>query len=249
MINAFIYRRYSLLKNSLLSTLIVFFCSPLLIFIFVNLVFRKVLVNNYYDISFDVWIYPSMIFIVSSFSILPSIFRDLYDLRIHQKLLTYISLSPYSKSVTIFSFLVISLLEGFVMGVFSVGLFSIILVFPFDITKTIVLIGYLLIFIFIVGNFLITIALSSTRSTTYILYSILLLFYIVLGSGLIVEQTFFSDLINSVLFFSPINMIIHSMQSYLYSSFMNWELTILSILIGIGWTFINSSILKRKLRQ
>ena len=150
MINAFIYRRYSLLKNSLLSTLFVFFCSPLLIFIFVNLVFRKVLVNNYYDISFDVWIYPSMIFIISSFSILPSIFRDLYDLRIHQKLLTYISLSPYSKSVTIFSFLVISLLEGFVMGVFSLGLFSIILVFPFDITKTIVLIGYLLIFIFII---------------------------------------------------------------------------------------------------
>ena len=170
MISAFIYRRYTLLKNSFLSTLIIFFCSPLLIFILVNLVFRKVLVNNYYDITFDAWIYPSMIFIISSFSILPSIFRDLYDLRIHQKLLTNISLSPYSKRITIFSFLVISLLEGFVMGILSLGLFSIILVYPYDIIKTIFLIGYLLIFIFIVGNILITIAISSKRSTTYILY-------------------------------------------------------------------------------
>ena len=249
MINAFIYRRYCLLKNNLLSTLVIAFCTPLLVFIFVNLVFRKVLVNNFYDINFDVWIYPSMIFIISSFCILPSIFRDLYDLRIHQKLLSYISLSPYSKRLTIFSFLVVSLLEGFIMGVFSLGLFSIILVFPFDMIKTIILIVYLLLFVFIVGNFLITIAISTNRSTTYILYSFLLLFYIVLGSGLIIEQSFFPYIINSVLFYSPINMIIHSMQSYLYSSFMNWGLTILSILISIAWTFINASILKRKLRQ
>ena len=249
MINAFIYRRYCLFKNSLLSTLVISFCTPLLIFIFVNLVFRKVIVNNYYDISFDIWIYPSMIFIISSFSILPSIFRDLYDLRIHQKLLSYMSLSPYSKIVTIFSFLVISLLEGFVMGVFSLGLFSIILVFPFDIIKTVALIGYLLMFIFIVGNFLITIAISTSRSMTYILCSILLLFYIVLGSGLIIEQSFFPDIINSILFYFPLNMIVYSMQSYLYSSYFNLELTILSMLIGISWTYINSSFLKRKLRQ
>jgi len=249
LINAFIYRRYCLFKNSLLSTLVISFCTPLLIFIFVNLVFRKVIVNNYYDISFDIWIYPSMIFIISSFSILPSIFRDLYDLRIHQKLLSYMSLSPYSKIVTIFSFLVISLLEGFVMGVFSLGLFSIILVFPFDIIKTVALIGYLLMFIFIVGNFLITIAISTSRSMTYILCSILLLFYIVLGSGLIIEQSFFPDIINSILFYFPLNMIVYSMQSYLYSSYFNLELTILSMLIGISWTYINSSFLKRKLRQ
>ena len=97
MIRALLIRRFWLLGNNITSSVILSFLFPMIIFIFINLAFRRVLVNVIYDIDFDKWIYPSMVLLVSVLSIIPSIFRDLFDLRIHKKVLTYLSLTPYSK--------------------------------------------------------------------------------------------------------------------------------------------------------
>ena len=88
MIRALLIRRFWLLGNNITSSVILSFLFPMIIFIFTNLAFRKILVGGIYDIEFDVWIYPSMVFFVSGFSIIPSIFRDVFDLRIHKKVLT-----------------------------------------------------------------------------------------------------------------------------------------------------------------
>jgi len=242
-------RRIWLFRNNVISSLILSFVFPLTIFIFANLSFRNVLVISLYDIKFDTWIYPSMVLLVSGLSIIPSIFRDIFDLRIHKKVLTYLSLSPYSKRFIIFSFLVVALIEGIIMGLGSLLLFSFIIPYPFGLIETVALLVYSSIFILVFGNILITISILADKSATFLLSIVILFFFILLGSGLIIELPFFPSSVNYILSISPISMIVQAMQSYLFSGFINLSLTFFPILFTIVLFLINSVLLRNKLRQ
>jgi len=222
---------------------------PLTVFIFTNLAFRNVLIMSLYDIKFDTWIYPSMVLFVSGLSIIPSIFRDIFDLRIHKKVLTYLSLSPYSKRFIIFSFLMVALIEGIIMSLGSILLFSFIIPYPFGLIETIVLLVYSSIFILVFGNILITISILADKSATFLLSIVILFFFILLGSGLIIELPFFPPSVNYILSIFPISMIVKAMQSYLFSGFINWPLIFFPLLFSIGLLIINSILLRNKLRQ
>ena len=235
--------------NHITSTVVLSFIIPIIVFIFTNLAFRNILVNSIYDINFDVWIYPSMIFFVSSLFVIPSIFRDLFDLRIHKKVLTYLSISPWSKQSLVSSVLVVSLVEGFSIALFSLILYSFIIPHPFNISETIALLFYLLIFILVYGNILITISILSDKSLTFQLSLMLLFFFTLFGSGLIIELSFFPPLISYLLSILPISMIVSAMQSYLYSGFINWGSTLLPVFISICNLIINSVLIRNKLRQ
>lgn len=242
-------RRIWLFRNNVISSLILSFVFLLTIFIFANLSFRNVLVISLYDIKFDTWIYPSMVLLVSGLCIIPSIFRDIFDLRIHKKVLTYLSLSPYSKRFIIFSFLVVALIEGIIMGLGSLLLFSFIIPYPFGLIETVALLVYSSIFILVFGNILITISILSDKSATFLLSIVILFFFILLGSGLIIELPFFPSSVNYILSISPISMIVQAMQSYLFSGFINFSLTFFPILFTIVLLLINSILLRNKLRQ
>jgi len=222
---------------------------PLTIFIFTNLAFRNVLIMSLYDIKFDTWIYPSMVLFVSGLSIIPSIFRDIFDLRIHKKVLTYLSLSPYSKRFIVFSFLMVALIEGTIMSLGSILLFSFIISYPFGLIETIVLLVYSSIFILVLGNILIAISILADKSATFLLSIVILFFFILLGSGLIIELPFFPSSVNYILSIFPISMTVQAMQSYLFSGFVNWPLTFSPLLFSIGLLIINSILLRNKLRQ
>jgi len=249
LIRALLTRRIWLLINHLTSSVILSFILPIIVFIFTNLAFRNILVNSVYDISFDVWIYPSMIFLVSLLSIIPSIFRDLFDLRIHKKVLTYLSISPWSKQSLVSSVLVVSLFEAFSIALFSIILYSFIIPHPFSFLETIALLIYLLIFILVFGNILITVSILSDKSATFLLSLMILFFFTLFGSGLIIELNFFPSSIHYMLSVFPISMIVSAMQSYLYSGFIDWGFTLLPILISIGILIINSVLIRKKLRQ
>jgi ABC-type polysaccharide/polyol phosphate export permease len=77
----------------------------------------------------------------------------------------------------------------------------------------------------------------------------ILLFFTLFGSGLIIELNFFPSSISYLLSISPISMIVSAMQSYLYSGFIDWGLTILPFLMSIGILLINSALIRNKLRQ
>ena len=249
MIKALLTRRIWLLINHLTSTVVLSFILPIIVFIFTNLAFRNILVNSVYDINFNVWIYPSMIFLVSSLCIIPSIFRDIFDLRIHKKVLTYLSISPWSKQSLVSSILVVSLVEAFSIALFSIMLYSFIIAHPFNFLETIALLIYLLIYILAFGNIIITISILSDKSATFLLSLMILLFFTLFGSGLIIELNFFPSSINYMLSVFPISMIVSAMQSYLFSGFINWGFTLLPILMSIGILLINSALIRNKLRQ
>ena len=242
-------RRIWLLGNNITSSLVLSFMLPLTIFIFTNLAFRNVLIMSLYDVKFDTWIYPSMVLLISGLSIIPSIFRDIFDLRIHKKVLTYLSLSPYSKRFIILSFLMVALIEGIIMSLGSILLFSFIITYPFGLIETIALLVYSSIFILVFGNILITISILADKSATFLLSIVILFFFILLGSGLIIELSFFPPSVNYILSIFPISMTVQAMQSHLFSGFINWPLIFSPLLFSIGLLIINSILLRNKLRQ
>ena len=249
MIKALLLRRLWLLRNNLTSSVVILFLFPLTIFIFTNLAFRKIPVIGLYDVEFDIWIYPSMIFLVTGLSILPSIFRDLFDLRVHKKVLSYLSLSPYSKRYIIFSFSIVSFIESIIIGFTSVVLFSAIIPYPFGFIKTFGFIFYFFIYIFLLSNTFIIISILSDKLSTIFISFFAFIFFMLFGSGLIISPNFYPPSIDGTLSILPLVMCIKSMQSYLFSGFINWTHTLIPIIMVPIILILNSIFLRNKLSQ
>ena len=249
MIKALLSRRIWLLGNNLSSSIVILFLFPLTIFIFTNLAFRKIPIIGLYDIDFDIWIYPSMIFLVTGLSILPSIFRDVFDLRVHKKVLSYLSLSPYSKRYMIFSFSIVSLLESIVIGFVAIILFSLIIPYPFGLIKTLGFIFYFSIYTFLLSNVFIFISILSDKLSTIFISLFAFIFFILFGSGLIISLNFYPPSINATLSLFPLAMCVKSMQSYLFSGFFNLTSTMIPIFTSAVLLIINSILLRNKLSQ
>ena len=237
MIRALLLRRAWLLRNNLTSSVVILFLFPLSIFIFTNLGLRKVPVIGSYDIEFDVWIYPSMIFLVTGLCILPSIFRDVFDLRVHRKVLSYISLSPHSKRYMILSFSIVSVVESLIFGLVSTILFSALIPYPFGLIRTIGFILYFSIYIFLLSNVFITIGILSDKLSTILISVFAFIFFLLFGSGLIVSLSFYPPSLESTLSAIPLVMVIKAMQSYLFSGYINWIFTIIPFLISLLYPF------------
>ena len=202
-----------------------------------------------YDVDFDIWIYPSMIFLVTGFSILPSIFRDLFDLRVHKKVLSYMSLSPHSKRYMIFSFSIVSLVESIIVGFIAIILFSLIIPYPFGFIKTLGFIFYFSIYNFLLSNIFMMISILSDKLSTIFTYLFIFIFFILFGSGLIISPNFYPPSINATLSLLPLAMCVKSMQSYLFSGFFNLTFTMIPIFTSLVLLIINSILLRNKLRQ
>jgi len=249
LIKALLLRRIWLLGNNLTSSIVILFLFPLTIFIFTNLAFRKIPVIGIYDVDFDIWIYPSMLFLVTGLSILPSIFRDVFDLRVHKKVLSYLSLSPYSKRYMVFSFSIVSLVESIIVGFVAVILFSSIISYPFGLIKTFGFIFYFSIYIFLLSNVFIMISILSDKLSTIFISLFVFIFFMLFGSGLIISPDFYPPSINGALSLLPLVMCVKSMQSYLFSGFINFSHTIIPIFTSIILLIINSILLRNKLSQ
>ncbi len=249
MIKALLLRRIWLLGNNITSSIVIIFLFPLTIFIFTNLAFRKIPIVGLYDVDFDIWIYPNMIFLVTGLSILPSIFRDIFDLRVHNKVLSYLSLSPYSKRHMIFSFSIVSLVESFVFGFVAIILFSSIIPYPFGFIKTFGFIFYFSIYTFLLSNIFIMISILSNNLSTLIISFFIFIFFMLFGSGLIISPNFYPPSLNGALSLLPLVMCVKSMQSYLFSGFINLFFTIVPFFTSVVLLIINSILLRNKLSQ
>jgi len=249
LIKALLLRRIWLLGNNLTSSIVILFLFPLTIFIFTNLAFRKIPIVGLYDVDFDIWIYPSMIFLITGLSILPSIFRDVFDLRVHKKVLSYLSLSPYSKRYMIFSFIIVSLVESIMIGFVAIILFSSIIPYPFDFIKTFGFIFYFSIYTFLLSNIFIMISILSDKLSTIFISLFAFIFFMLFASGLIISPNFYPPSINATLSLLPLVMCVKSMQSFLFSGFINLSFTIIPVFTSVVLLIINSILLRNKLSQ
>ena len=119
MITAMINRRIWLWKNRLIPSAFLLLLFPIITFLMISLPLKNIIRFSLAGVPFDVWVFPGLLFIINSFILFPSIYREYFELRIHKKVLVNMSLTPHTKKTIIFSSLIVTILEAFSVVIFS----------------------------------------------------------------------------------------------------------------------------------
>lgn len=249
MIPALIHRRIWLWKNRLLPSAFLFFMLPVFIFSMISLPLKNIIRFSLAGIPYDIWVFPGMIFIISSLSMFPIIYREFFELRIHGKVLINIALTPHSKRSIIFSYLVTAGLEAFVMIIFSMIVYASFIQITFNVPSIIFLIFCLAIYNLLLGNLYITMSLIIDTLTTMLLGTFMLFLLVLFGNGFLIEFSFFPLGLESLLEWSPLAIPFQIYQKFHSTGLIDYvSITIIIGLIYL-WILLNSHILKQKLRQ
>ncbi len=242
-------RRIWAWSNRLIPSTFLFFILPISMFYLVSLPLKNIIRFSLSEIPYDIWVLPGLLFIIGSFSIYPSIYRDYFEHRLNNKVLVNISLAPYSKRIIIFSTLVTSLLESFVMISISIVIYSVFTPFALDIPTFLFLCLCLSIYLFILGNFFIFLSIwidvISIMFLTFLMVFVLIFF----GSGFLFELSFFPIVIESILIWSPFAISFQIFQKFNSTSIIDWTSIFCLIILNYLMIIVNSYLLKQKLQQ
>ena len=200
-------------------------------------------------VPYDVWVFPGLIFIIGSLAIYPTIYREIFDLRVHRKVLLNIALAPYSKSQLIFGNLCVSVLEALTICFFSIFIYLSIVPITFSFTDFILLLFHLILYLFLVGNVYILLSVSVDAITSMFLSSFILIIFIIFGNGFLIEFSFFPSFIESILKYNPLSFSQKCYQRLISTGLFDWTHTIIQIMLIYILFLINGILLKRKLRQ
>lgn len=249
MISALINRRLWLWKNRLVPSIFLFLSLPLVVFLMISLPLKNIIRFSLGGIPFDLWVLPGMLFIISSFIMYPLLYREFFELRIHKKVLTNLSLTPHSKNTIIFSSLVVSSIEAFVLVIFSTILYASFI----SISINIIDLGYLFfclsLYNLLLGNLYITLSLIVDTLTTMLLSTFMVFLVIVFGNGYLIEFSFFPLGLDSIIKWSPISIPFQIFQKFHSTGLIDYiSISILIVLIYL-WVLFNGYILRNKLRQ
>lgn len=249
MITTLLIRRLWIIKNRLFSTLGLLLILPVFLNVVINLPFKRLVVNPLWNIPHEQWIYPGLTIIVVVMMMIPSVSRDLFDLRIHNKLLPALALTPISKAVYLYNFLITILIETVVYTILVMTVYSIIIAPGFGALDYLLMFPFILLFIALGANILITLSLIVNKTTLYNLLMLTFFLFIVFASGTIIEFEYFPEVIGNILRYLPTGQIMQSLRMALFSGIINW-LILLSVLVTIIlWVFVNGIIFKKRLTK
>ena len=236
-------------KNRLIPSIFLFFFMPILLFIMISIPLKNIIRYSISGVPYDIWVFPGLIFIVGSLGLYPIIYREIFDLRVHRKVLLNIALAPYSKSQLVFGNLCVSVLEALTMCIFSIFIYSSIVSISLNFSNFLFLIFCLVIFLFLVGNIYILLSISIDAITTMILSSFSLILFIIFGNGFLIEFSFFPSFIESVLKYNPISFSQQCYQRFTSTGYFDWMFVAIQIILIYILFLLNGFLLKRKLRQ
>ena len=249
MIKAFLLRRLWLWRNRLVPSIFLFFFMPILLFIMISTPLKNIIRYSISGVPYDIWVFSGLIFIIGSLGLYPTIYREIFDLRVHRKVLLNIALAPYSKSQLVFGNLCVAVLEALIMCLFSILTYSSIVSIPLNFSNFLILIFCLVIYLFLVGNIYILLSISIDAITTMILSSFVLIFFIIYGNGFLIEFSFFPSFMESILKYSPISFSHQCYQRFTSTGNFDWMFIAIQIILIYTLFVLNGFLLKRKLRQ
>ncbi len=227
MISSILIRRYWIIKNRLVTTLGLLLFLPIFINIVVNLPLKRIIVNPLWKIPHEQWIYPGLVLIVVTIMMIPSVYRDLFELRIHKKLLPSLALTPISKSKYLYSFLLTVLIESVLYAIVIMIIFSFLIAPDFTVIDYLIMFPFVLFFIALTANILVTISLIIDKTTLYNILMLMIFLFIVFASGLIIEFEYFPEAIGNIIKYLPTGQIMHSMRMALFSDVVNWAIILI----------------------
>ena len=249
MIRALLLRRLWLWKNRLIPSIFLLLFMPVLTFIMISIPLKNIIRFSISGVPYDIWVFPGLIFIIGSFGLYPIIYREIFDLRVHRKVLLNITLAPYSKSQLVFGNLVVSVIEAFTICLFSSLIYLSIISIPLSIIDFIFLVFNLFLYLFLVGSLYILLCISIDAITTMILTSFVIIIFIIFGNGFLIEFSFFPSFIESILKYNPLSFSQKSFQRFISTGHFDWTYTGVQIVLIYILFFLNGVLLKKKLRQ
>ena len=205
--------------------------------------------NSLSGIPFELWVIPGFIFIISSMGLIPLIYRDFFDLRLHRKVLAHVVLAPYRKRMMIFGYLIVSAIEAIILGVISIGIFSAISSFPLSVIETLFMMVCLGLYLLLLGNLLISMGLLIDTVTTFSMMIFITFIFILFGNGFIIEFGFFPTGVDSFLKWQPISIPFQALQLFINTKFIDWQMLAYPLVLVLFWVIANTKILKWKLRH
>ena len=249
MIQAFLLRRLWLWRNRLVPSIFLFFFMPILLFTMISIPLKNIIRYSISEVPYDIWVFSGLIFIIGSLGLYPIIYREIFDLRVHRKVLLNIALAPYSKSQLVFGNLCVAVLEALIMCLFSILIYSSIVSISLNFLNFLFLIFCLVIYLFLVGNIYILLSISIDAITTMILSSFVLIFFMIFGNGFLIEFSFFPSFMESILKYSPISFSQQCYQRFTSTGYFDWMFIAIQIILIYTLFILNGFLLKRKLRQ
>ena len=112
MIKALLYRRYWLIKHRPWTTVAFLLAMPLLLHLFLSVILKKIFLTNTDYISYEIWVFPGIVFLVAAAAMFTILYRDLFGFRIYRSSFSALTLAPHSKFKLISSVLITAIIES-----------------------------------------------------------------------------------------------------------------------------------------
>ncbi len=249
MIWPFIQRRLWLTQNRLITTLSFALALPVFLHVVVNLGMKNLVVRSIQQISYEQWVAPGLIFLLATMTLIPIIYRELFDLRIHHKALQSISMAPLTKVNIIVGIGLTAILESGFFVLVGLIVFSSLSPMHFGISGYIMVVIYVLVLNILNANVLVFLSLLTERVTIFIMLILSLIVLLIFGSGLVVELEFYPTTIGLIFQWFPTSQLIRGLRLFLFTNMIDWISLVYPLAMAILLLFVNAEFLKRKLRQ
>ena len=201
------------------------------------------------NIPYEIWVFPAIIFFIASSTTFAIIYRDFFDLRIHKISFLPITLAPFSKTHLIIGFIITSIIESFIYVIITMIILTILITEPLSWKMFLITPFFTFLYTFLLANLIVTLSILSERIFTFLSVSIFLFFFIIFGNGFIINFGLFPQMIGSVLSYNPLSIVLSELRSILFFDIVNWKLISIPIIVSLFWTWLNGTLLKRKLKQ
>ncbi len=249
MIKALIVRRFWLLRNRLLITVPIIVLTPIAFHVFLSSVLKNIYSFSPNGVSIESWLFPGVIFSFGSLTMLAIVYRDLFNPQSTLQFLKLLSISPNSKFKIIIGILLSSIIECLFYSFISTLVLLIFTPQPFTFFAFLSILFYLIFYLSLIGNFVITLSIFVQRGFTFLFLSFILLQLLFVSSNILFEHQIYSEVMNIIFFNNPFNMLLYDLRYLIFFEESSFVWIAISSLIALIWIFLNSMLLKRKLKQ
>tara|TARA_B100001250_G_scaffold326554_1_gene290545 strand:+ start:30 stop:779 length:750 start_codon:yes stop_codon:yes gene_type:complete len=249
LIKALIKRRFWLWKNRLLSSISLVFLLPVIFSLLVVLPLKNIILYSLSGVLYEIWVYPGLIYFITSIGLFPLLYRDFFDLRIHNKLLINISLTPYSKSNIIFSYLSCSIIESIIFGILAASIYSLFIPENFEFFQYLFFLILLILHLFLLGNLFISFCLIINSITIMWITTFCFFIFILFGNSFIIQLEFFPPILEIILKYQPFSFSYQVLNRFLSIDIIDWKLIAINLFLIYIWIIFNGYILKKKFQQ
>ena len=249
MIKALIIRRFWLLRNRLLITVPIIVLTPIAFHVFLSSVLKNIYSFSPNGVSIESWLFPGVIFSFGSLTMLAIVYRDLFNPQSTLQFLKLLSISPNSKFKIIIGILLSSIIECLFYSFISTLVLLIFTPQPFTFFAFLSILFYLIFYLSLIGNFVITLSIFVQRGFTFLFLSFILLQLLFVSSNILFEHQIYSEVMNIIFFNNPFNMLLYDLRYLIFFEESSFVWIVISSLIALIWIFLNSMLLKRKLKQ